>query len=199
MLLVVRHGSTHMNGEDEKMRGWLPIPLSKQGMMEVMHTAETIKNFNLDGIDKIYTSDLPRAVQTAQEIASELNKEIEPNESLRDWNVGKYTGKSVKQNLDEIHHYIDNPNESIPGGESYKEFFNRCYPFLSNLVKSDKLSLVITHNRVVTLIAALAADSGKHPDKAILKKKGPVEPAGIMTVDPDWSVSIVPDGKKSYV
>lgn len=189
MLIIVRHARTAMNEDGhERLRGWLNIPLSKEGQKESEETAKMLKGFNLDKIDKFYSSPLRRAVQTSNEISNEIGMEPELTDKLKDWNVGIYTGKPVKSSLSDMHNYIDNSNEKIPQGESFKSFYSRCAPFLDELISNDKTNLVVTHNRVLTLLNALLSSKGKALDKSVMKKKGPIEPAGIMVIDPDWNV-----------
>ena len=193
MLVAIRHGKTSFNNSGaEKLRGWLPIPLDAKGMEEACKTAEYLKSLNLlNGSKVIFTSDLPRAVQTAQEIASVLGLTVEPCEELRDWNVGDYAGADVKKTLDEIHGYIDNCTKKTPNGESYKQYYARTYPILKKLVESEDTHGIVTHNRTMTLLDALTKSKGKTPNKFDLKVRGPVGPGGILLVEPNWaSVSL---------
>lgn len=191
MLIAIRHGKTNMNTSDgERTRAWLPVPLTLEGMAAMADTATQLEE--LDGeVDNLYCSDLVRAVQSAEEIARVLSIEIQPKEELRDWNLGKYAGGKVTDLLDILSDYIDNPKKVVPEGEAYQTFLDRAIPFLDELVKSKDMNIAVTHNRVVTLIAALAKNKGKHPDTATLKKKGPIPPAGIMIISPDWSISFM--------
>jgi len=196
MLIVVRHGSTKSNEGEDYMRGWDPIPLSQKGMKESYKTADTLKDLNIP-IDKFYTSSLPRAIQTSEEIKEAIGDDYEPTDKLRTWNVGDFVGEPVDECLGEIHKFIDNANEKVPGGESYKTFYNRVVPFLKNLVESEDNHLIVTHNCVINLIKALSSSEGKHADKTILKRDGPMEPGGIMAVNSDWSTRII-DGAKRH-
>ena len=179
-----------MNGDGEKMRGWLPLPLSEDGRKEVKNTAQVLKTMDLkDLISKAYTSDLPRTIETSKIIAPSVGEpSFERTNKLRDWNVGDYTGKSVMANLDAIHGYLENPKKVIPGGESFDQFRQRVEPFIKRLVESDDTHLAVTHNRILTLISALAKNNGEHPALSVLKERGPVEPGGILMVDPDWNI-----------
>ena len=187
MLIAVRHGKTKMNSDGkERSRGWLSVPLTLEGMQESAETADSL--MPLDDVKTIYTSDLFRAVQSAQEIGMALDMELTPTENLRDWNVGDYTGQEVAKNLTATHALIDNPTKPAPNGEPYQTFLDRTVPFLVALVESKDLVIAVTHNRVMTLLNALLSSKGDHPDIATLKQKGPVEPSGIMIIDPKWKV-----------
>ena len=200
MLTAIRHGDTQFNKGKERLRGWLPIPLSKEGMQHAMDTAKYLKKISLvDSSKPILTSDLPRAVQTAHEIAGELGTNIEPRSELRDWNVGIYTGKSADETLSQVHHYIDNPDKKIPEGESYNEYYNRIFPLIKSLTESSDMNTIISHNRTMTLIHALTRSKGSAPSINDLKQKGPVEPGGLMVISPEWDTIFSDKFGKSYV
>lgn len=170
------------------MRGWLPIPLDKDGFAQAERTAKYLKNLNLlNGTKVLYSSDLPRAMQTAEEIASAIGLTVEPKKELRDWNIGDFAGKEVDETLEEMNSYIDDSTKKTPNGESYKAFYTRTFPFLKKLIESGELSAAVTHNRTMTLLKALTISKGQLPNASNLKRRGPVKPGGIMIIDPDWS------------
>jgi broad specificity phosphatase PhoE len=193
MLIAVRHGATKFNDNGgkgaepkEKFRGWLPIPLNLEGMAQAHETAELLAQ--AEDIEHIYSSDLVRAVQTAEEIGQALSMEIEPREELRDWNIGDYVGRDVKEVIKDVLDFIDHPLKAASNGESYQFFLDRCIPFLRELVESDDINIGVTHARVVGLIKALSVNKGEYPDTATLKKKAPIEPGEIMIVDRNWKI-----------
>jgi probable phosphoglycerate mutase len=193
VLIACRHGRTAYNdnggkgGTDgEKFRGWLPIPLTLEGMKTSRETAELLED--VEDVYALYTSDVVRAIQSAEEIAQVLSMELEPREELRDWNLGDYVGQPVKDVLKEVLAHIDTPNKVVAGGESFQTFLDRCMPFLHELVESDDLCIAVTHARVFGLIKALSINKGDYPDTATLKAKAPVAPSGIMIVKSDWKI-----------
>ncbi len=187
LLIAVRHGSTVMNApEGERSRGWLPIPLDKSGMQGMADTADSLSD--VEGIHGIYTSDLVRAVQSAHEIARVHGMEIQPTHQLRDWNLGDFAGQPIKQILPATHALIDHPEQPAPNGESYNDFLNRTIPFLKQLVESPHTNVAVVHNRITTLLHAMSMTGGQEPHVPTLKQKGPVEPSGLMIMDPSWNV-----------
>lgn len=188
MLLAIRHGDTKSNDEsDEKFRT-PDIALEPEGLKHIMDTANFLKKVSLVNKDKpILTSPLPRAVQSAHEIASTVGTTIEPHDELRDWDLGSLMGTPVKKGLPTVFKHLDNPDVPLPNGESYNSYFNRTYPLLKSLVESHDLHTVVTHNRTMTLLHALTETKGEPPPVSYLKEKGPVAPAGMMIVGPDWS------------
>jgi broad specificity phosphatase PhoE len=193
MLIAVRHGITAFNDnggkggtEKEKFRGWLPIPLTLEGMKQAEETADALAD--VEDVKVLYSSDVVRAVQSATEIGERLLMPIEPVSELRDWNLGVYVGKPVENVLDEVLAHIDTPEKVVKEGESYATFLKRCVPFLCQLVESDDVCIAVTHARVLGLLKALSLNKGKFPDPKVIRGKAPVSPAGIMIFGSDWKI-----------
>jgi hypothetical protein len=47
------------------------------------------------------------------------------------------------------------------------------------------------HNRITTLLHAMSKNGGEYPDSELLKQKGPVEPSGLMIMDPNWRITFM--------
>src|SRR4051812_10335103 len=71
-LFLIRHGQSAGNAEG-RFGGHGPTPLSDLGIEQAEKTAKLLVS---EGIDVIYSSDLPRAIQTATPLASQLHLEI---------------------------------------------------------------------------------------------------------------------------
>ncbi|HOP54967.1 MAG TPA: histidine phosphatase family protein, partial [Bacillota bacterium] len=85
---LVRHGTTQYNLEN-RFQGHLDIPLSNQGIEQAKKLADYLKDKK---IDAIYTSDLKRAVQTAEYIAAAKSMKYRLLPSLREVDVGELEG-----------------------------------------------------------------------------------------------------------
>lgn len=189
MLIAVRHGQTSMNdgaGGPEKFRGWLPVPLTLEGMKAARDSAQLLGD--VEDIKALYSSDVVRAVQSATEVGQVIEMPIEPAIELRDWNLGDYVGKPVTDVLDEVLAHIDEPTKPVRGGESYQTFLDRTIPFLQALVESDDLTVAVTHARDIGLLMALAKNNGKYPDTAMLKQKAPIHNSGMIAIGKNWDV-----------
>jgi len=121
VLYALRHGTTNLN-QDDKFRGWVDVDLDDKGIQDANGAAAFLKD---KGIKEIYCSDLKRAVHTAEIVGGVLGLKPTPDPRLRPWNIGELSGKSKKDHQKELEHYIDNPTEKIPGGESLDEFSKR--------------------------------------------------------------------------
>jgi len=86
---VVRHGESEANLK-RFFAGWAPVSLTEKGVKD----AESIREFMQSiHFDKIYSSDLIRAIQTTETVLPGCEYEIEP--LLREINVGNLMYKDV--------------------------------------------------------------------------------------------------------
>ncbi len=193
MLLAIRHARTEMNEDgQERLRGWLPVPLSAEGHQESQHAARQLHGLHLP-IHALHTSPLTRAQQTAHTIGKALKVGVHPTQALSDWNVGHLAGQSVEKTLPIIHRFVDQPELTPPGGEPYGHFLARTEPLLRRLMADPGLHAVVTHNRVLTLLNAIA-----HKDPGLLKQRGPVEPAGAVLVHPDLRMQVLFGAREAH-
>lgn len=143
-IYMVRHGAA-LN-EKGAMGGWSEIPLAKQGKSQAEEAAEKLPD-NLDGI---ITSDLERALETA-EIISRIKKIpiIRKMPALRSWNIGPFTQhnpEKVEPILDKLAN--QEPNMSVPGGESFNHYKDRvieAFEYIKSKYPDKKLA-VVTHS-----------------------------------------------------
>lgn len=61
MIYLMRHGKDN----EDYIGGWSEIPLTKEGILEVTETAQFLNNSEKITIDKIISSSIKRAIQTA--------------------------------------------------------------------------------------------------------------------------------------
>ena len=93
LLLLIRHGEN-----DFVKTGKLPgqsagIHLNERGQDQARALGEALKDVP---IKAIYSSPLERAMETAEPIARARSLEVVPEPGLRDADVGKWQGKSLK-------------------------------------------------------------------------------------------------------
>lgn len=178
MLIAVRHARTDFNEDGkERLRAWLPIPISAEGVDDAYQCATFLKTLNLP-VSVILSSPMKRSVQTARIIARQLRIQVSVQQALADWNVGKLAGKDAMDTLPLIHRMLDDPSMVPPGGESYAAFRARLDPFMRTLIQSPQPHLCVTHNRCI-----LATISWVTNDPGRIKQRGPIEPGGVMRFD----------------
>jgi len=143
-IYLIRHGEIETYGE-KRYIGVIDLPLNINGIAQ----ANKLKIFFQDiSLDKIYSSDLQRSVQTAEIIANKRFTQIEKLSELREINMGNWEGKSFREikekfpkefisHLDEIENFKPN------GGESFKECQLRAMNIFSKIAKADSENIVI--------------------------------------------------------
>lgn len=177
-VMVIRHGATHLNNQDtsvDRIRGWLDVPLSEDGISEAEKSAKKIEK---QPPDVLFCSDLKRARETARIIADACGlPEPTPTKSLRPWDVGKFAGVSSKIGVPALLDYAMNkPNEKVPNGESFNDFRNRFFEGLSEILNgNDGCVGIVTHHRCERLLSAWEAagfPSDGSIDGKVFSKKG---------------------------
>lgn len=138
MIYVVRHGQTDWNLEG-RFQGRIDIELNEKGREQAEKTKE-----KLDGIkfDKVFSSPLKRAYETAQIITDES---IELDDRIIERCNGQLEGR-LKAECENMVDFTDE-NEQKLGIESLPDFRGRITDFFDELEKNyaGKNVLVVTH------------------------------------------------------
>ncbi|MGD1023444.1 MAG: histidine phosphatase family protein [Candidatus Sulfotelmatobacter sp.] len=170
-LLIIRHGHTSLNmpGRDERLRGWLDVPLDGEGLEEAALTAQQVSL--MYSVDAIFCSDLRRARQTAEVLRKHTRAPITHTSDLRPWNLGVFCGQRVREILPFLNLLNQHLDLAAPSGESYYQFYGRYAHRLKellNLAESSPNSIaVVTHvrNLLATSSVITGSDRGKVPVK----------------------------------
>ena len=125
-LYLVRHGQSAGNAEG-RFGGHGPTPLSKLGEEQAEMTAKLLAR---EGINVIYSSDLHRAVQTAEPLSKLTGLPINSTSAFRERNVGVLEGLTFdesKQTFPKDYYALVNRNvhHVITNGESYRHLLRR--------------------------------------------------------------------------
>ena len=136
-LYLIRHGQSAGNAEG-RFGGHGPTPLSALGLEQAEKTAKVLAK---EGIHAIYSSDLTRAVQTAEPLAKLLNLPIHTSEAFRERNVGVLQGLTFdesKQRFPDDYYALINRNihHVITEGESYRHLLRRITAELRNILRN---------------------------------------------------------------
>lgn len=145
-LSILRHGITDAN-ENGIYIGKTDLPLSENGREALQEKYET---HEYPKVQRVYTSPLERAVQSAEILFPD--RELVIVDDLREMDFGVFEGLSV-DDLIELDSYkkwlkggLDNPP---PNGESLRNMMLRCYSAL-NIMILDMMKEGITHAGAVT-------------------------------------------------
>jgi probable phosphoglycerate mutase len=149
-LYIARHGETEWNLAG-KLQGHRDSPLTAKGHIQAEFLAMALNNKQ---ISKVYSSDLGRAVQTARAVAEHLGVELIIDERLRERNFGILEGKTkveVDESLLPARLRSHEPDYVIPGGESFRQVYERSVACLEELVEQNGHSAfaVICHGGIV--------------------------------------------------
>lgn len=177
MIYLLRHGL-----DDENfIGGHSNLPLIEEGIKQVELATNFIIKNNLK-INKIFTSDITRAVQTAEIINKDLKLPIIKKEYLRELDKGDLTGKSREYVQEHYKEYIGlkDINKKYPNGESMIEFYQRIKNNLETILKEDN-SLIITHRGVINMIYFILNEE----EPTLDKKKFNVIHASIHEYNPE--------------
>jgi broad specificity phosphatase PhoE len=121
--------------------GWLPGELSEEGRRLARELGERRRD---DGLACVFTSDLRRAVQTAEIAFEGSGIEVREDKRLRECNYGELNGAPVER-LEPRVRFVESP---YPGGQSYRDCVDRMREFLDDLVVEFEARrvLVIAHS-----------------------------------------------------
>jgi broad specificity phosphatase PhoE len=120
------HSMTTDN-EEGFATGWLPGRLSEAGRGFARALGERRRN---DGLAAVFTSDLARAVETAEIAFGGSGLAVREDRRLRECNYGELNRRPVSEIDAERLRRIDEP---FPGGESYRDVVERVQGFLDDL------------------------------------------------------------------
>lgn len=158
-MIFVRHGQSlgNLNGE---FLGHTDLDLSERGYMQAKKTAEYIaKNYK---IDKIYSSDLLRARNTAKAIADLLGMEIITDKNLREIYAGEWEKKTFSQLEEQFpEEYTIWKNDigraCCTGGESITELQKRAYSETVKIAEENpgKTVLIATHATFIRVMECI--------------------------------------------
>lgn len=148
----VRHGDTDLNNEDI-IHGWVDTPLNDEGIDDAHKAAESLKDKD---ITRIVSSDLPRAVQTANILSQKLKVPVTFDSNLRTWDSGDFDGTKDHEELKK--YTEDGKANKAPAGssESFNEFKDRSLSTISGYIKNgeDENTVLVTHSKPIRVFDA---------------------------------------------
>jgi probable phosphoglycerate mutase len=136
-LVLVRHGETAWNAEG-RAQGHADVPLSEIGQAQAATVAPVLAAFEPV---RLWSSDLARALQTAQHISAATGLPIEPDARLREYDVGRRSGLTSAEFRarfpEEYAAWLaDDEGRLVPGEESTQQVRDRIVPALRDCLAS---------------------------------------------------------------
>lgn len=151
-IYVLRHGTTQWNLEG-KIQGSTDIPLHEKGRKEAYLLGEKILPLP---IDRIYTSPLKRALETAQIINESTKLPVDTVPALQEVSFGLWEGldwKEVQKAFPLLFAEIP-PNGYVdpPEGETFADAARRICSFVDELKIKQQNCLLVTHKAVIRFL-----------------------------------------------
>jgi broad specificity phosphatase PhoE len=155
-VLLIRHGQSEGNAEG-RFGGHTSTPLSPRGRLQAEATAQALSSENLTAI---YSSDLPRAVETAMPLARLSNLDVELTDAFRERSVGVMEGltfeEAAAQHPDQYAALIRRDfDQVLLGGESYRQMLDRASRRLDQAIgqhRGGRIAL-FSHTGTICILA----------------------------------------------
>ena len=149
ILVLLRHGESEWNLEN-RFTGWKNINLSEKGILEAKEAGKRIKDSKIN-IDKVYSSELKRANDTAEISMKEAQYQhlfkdnkllMIKNVALNERDYGNLTGLNKKETAEkfgkeQVQIWRRSFDVNPPGGESLKDVLLRVKPYYEEVIKND--------------------------------------------------------------
>ena len=139
ILYFARHGESEANVTRTFSNRDLPHHLTDQGIEHARQLALRLESF---GIDELWCSPVPRAVETATIVGEALGLPYQTTEGLREFNVGRFEGTGSEEGWQEyagvVRAWREGDHERrVGGGESLPEIVARLKGFLDMLLNDE--------------------------------------------------------------
>jgi 2,3-bisphosphoglycerate-dependent phosphoglycerate mutase len=155
-VLLIRHGQSEGNAE-RRFGGHTATPLSPRGRRQAQATARALKDEELTAI---YSSDLARAVETAQPLANLIGLPVNSTTAFRERSVGVMEGltfeNAAQQHPEQYAALLRRDFEHVlTGGESYRQLLDRAWQKLDEIIEENKGGklAVFSHTGTICILA----------------------------------------------
>lgn len=185
-ILLIRHGKTahnHIDKNKDVVKGWKDHELDEEGLRSADELGDVLK---AHGVTHILTSPLQRGQKTAEIIAAKTGAQVGVSSKLMPWSVGKLENKRYFAVSHFLKYFQENPEQPVPGGESYKAFHDRWQGALAEALDFAKANpqakvALVTHSR--NLSALDSAITGETHAKN--KIRGEAKPGSVLKLEVD--------------
>ena len=187
-LYFVRHGRTVWNLEGRFQGAGGDSPLLPESIDTLKELGQYLKDISFD---KIYSSDLPRAVKSAEIIQSQLTNpcSLESVPELREWHLGKLEGLKIAtlnaiypQQIQAFKTNLAKFDTSMFEAESLYSTTQRTIQFIKSL-KNTKTEQLLLVGHGANLTASLRTLLGFN--EAHLRKNGGLANASLTIIETD--------------
>lgn len=155
-IITIQHTQSvhHTNG---MVGSWTDWDLTELGVQQAKNIGEKLKEELTGRAFVMYSSDLKRAKQTADNVGEYLGIRPVLRTELRERNLGRCCGKSVKwlrENLEQQERTID--DRLFSDAESRRDEWNRLKPFFDEVMGNDEENIIIvSHGDLLSVFNAM--------------------------------------------
>jgi probable phosphoglycerate mutase len=176
-LLLVRHGQSEWNAAGLMQGQTAHVPLTPLGHAQAAAAAEELARLSPGAL---FSSDLVRAVQTAEHCARTTGLPITTTPALREQGYGELEGRPSRELWDVVD-WTD-AHWSAPGGESLAELHGRVEAFLESLCAEPPADVIalVTHGDTIRAAQAVAAGLRADAMPVVTPHNGTVTRVGLV-------------------
>jgi len=153
---LIRHGQTVWNTEN-RFQGQLNSPLTAQGIAQAQAVGKRLQD---ESISVVYTSDLGRSIETAQQIATIIGPiKVVPCAPFRERNYGVLEGLTTAEAYEQYAEPFQQDRSgtldvTIPNGESRRKVLERVLAGLHYIMQthSGERVVVVSHGGVLSTL-----------------------------------------------
>ena len=160
-IYLIRHGETEWN-KIGKLQGSSDIQLLPEGIKQAHMLAD---HAPFHAVDAIYSSDLSRAVMTAEILAEKFNLPVIKERGLRETSFGDWEGRFLsdlaKENPKGFEYFFTKPDKvQPPNGETFLQSQARIMNALDEIIADNegRNIIVVSHGAAIRLIICAALD-----------------------------------------
>ena len=146
-LFLLRHGETAWNCE-RRVMGNLDVPLTDEGRGQCEAAAELVAGF---GLDRIVTSPLKRAAETAAILSRRLGLAVTEDERLVEVRFGEWQGQRYEDIAGDPRYQLyaaDPVANATPGGETAAHVQSRGLEALATVAAGETV-LFVSHGDII--------------------------------------------------
>jgi probable phosphoglycerate mutase len=138
-VIIIRHGQSQGNAEG-RFGGHTDTPLSARGHKQAAATAKALAS---EEFSAIYSSDLPRAIETATPLAKLTGAPLITTDALRERSVGVMEGltfeEAAERHPEQYQALLRRDFDHVLlGGESYRQTLDRASRKLDEAIEQHK-------------------------------------------------------------
>lgn len=200
-VFLVRHGETDWNASG-RWQGHAPVPLNAEGLAQSAALGRYLAS-NGAHVSALYSSDLPRALQTAEAIGAALGLSVVPDARLREIDLGEWQGLTREEadawdSARYAAYRQDWRTVPAPGGESRRALGERARAAFDEIVARHPQAtiVIVSHGGTLGMLLESLFQTIERPSLAntsvtVVERAAP--DADWVLVRVAWTPHLAPD------